>query len=77
MGKSFYGPTANEKRSIIFRRSIYVTKNVKKNESITDQNIKIVRPAKGLEPKYYYKLISKKFKKDIKKNTALNWEHVK
>ena len=77
LGKIFYGPTANEKRSIIFRRSIYITKNVKKNESITDQNIKIVRPAKGLEPKYYYKLISKKFKKDIKKNTALNWNHVK
>ena len=77
LGKIFYGPTADEKRSIIFRRSIYITKDVKKNESITDQNIKIVRPAKGLEPKYYHKLMLKKFKKDIKKNTALNWKHVK
>ena len=77
LGKIFYGPTVNEKKSLIFRRSIYVSKNVKKDENITDQNIKIVRPAKGLEPKHYYKLIIKKFKKDIKKNTPLNWGHIK
>ena len=77
LGKIYYGPTTNERKSLIFRRSIYVTQDVKKNEKITDKNIKIVRPAKGLEPKFYNKIINKKFKKNLKKNSPLSWSQIK
>ena len=77
LGKIFYGPTVNEKKSLKFRRSIYITKNVKKNEKITDENIKVIRPSKGLEPKYYNKILNKRFKKNVKKNFPLNWSHIK
>ena len=46
-------------------RSIYVSKNVKKNEVISKDNIKIVRPAYSLDPKYYYRIIGKKYKKNL------------
>ena len=61
---------------MIFRRSIYVVKNVKKNEKISKKNIKIVRPAKGLEPKFYDQILNKKFKKNIKKNSPLGWAKI-
>ena len=39
LGSIYYGPTNNERKSLIFRRSIYVVKNVKKNEKISKKNI--------------------------------------
>ena len=43
-------------------RSIYISKNVKKNEIITNKNIRVVRPGYGLHPKFYDKIIGKRFK---------------
>ena len=67
LGRIFFGPTRGEKKSLHFRRSIYISKDVKKNEKLSENNIKIVRPSKGLSPKLYSKVINKKFKKNLKK----------
>lgn len=77
LGKVYFGPTKSEKKSLIFRRSIYITHDVKKNQEITSSNIKIVRPANGLEPRLYYKILGKKFKKNLKKNTPLKLSAIK
>ena len=77
LGKIYFGPTKSERKSLIFRRSIYVTSNVKKNEKISKNNIRIVRPSKGLAPKLYYKILGKKFKKSLKKNTPLSLDLIK
>tara|TARA_B100001057_G_scaffold493376_1_gene587666 strand:- start:838 stop:1872 length:1035 start_codon:yes stop_codon:yes gene_type:complete len=77
LGRIYFGPTKSERKSLMFRRSIYVTSNVKKNEKISKDNIKIVRPSKGLAPKLYYKIIDKKFKKSLKKNTPLSLSLIK
>ena len=61
IGKVRYGSSDNEKNSLKFRRSIYISKDVKKGEKITDNNIKIIRPSYGLEPKLYDNIIGKKF----------------
>ncbi|MCA9725899.1 MAG: pseudaminic acid synthase, partial [Kurthia sp.] len=53
IGKVTYGPTEKEKASLKFRRSIYVAKDIQAGESFTEENIRIVRPGYGLEPKYY------------------------
>tara|TARA_B100001559_G_C16467278_1_gene607201 strand:+ start:610 stop:1653 length:1044 start_codon:yes stop_codon:yes gene_type:complete len=77
LGKIFFGATKGEKKSLRFRRSIYISENVKKEEKLSDKNIKIVRPSNGLSPKFYSKIINKKFKKNIKKNTPLKLIHIK
>jgi len=66
-----------DKLSKKFRRSIYVIKDIKKNELINKSNIKKIRPSHGLHPKYYFKLLGKKVKKNILAGTALKLEHIK
>ena len=55
-----------------YRRSIYAIKDIKKGEKFTDKNIKTIRPAYGLNPNYYFKILNKKSKKNIKAGTPLN-----
>ena len=49
------------------RRSIFVSKDIKKGEVINEDNIKIVRPGYGLHPKYYNQVIDTRAIKDFKK----------
>ena len=46
-----------------FRRSIYASKIIFPNQKIKKENIKIIRPGRGLEPKYFKEIIGKKVKK--------------
>ena len=66
VGKVFYGPTKNEVSSLKYRRSIYVSKKIKKGERITNLNIKVVRPALSLNPINYEKIMGMEVKKDLK-----------
>lgn len=56
----------SEKGSLVFRRSIYICNDVKAGDIVTSKNIRIIRPGKGLEPRFYESLIGKKFKRDFK-----------
>lgn len=62
--------TESEKKSLIFKRSIYITKNIKKGELFSNNNISIIRPGYGLHPKFYNNIIGKKAKKTYLKGTA-------
>lgn len=74
IGKITYGPTEKEKASLKFRRSIYVAKDIKVGETFTEENIRIVRPGYGLEPKYYPTLLNKVAKKDYTMGTPIKFE---
>lgn len=67
LGKVTYGVSKNEKESKQFRRSIYVSKDIKAGEILTKDNIKIVRPGFGLEPKYFEELLGKTVNCNLKK----------
>lgn len=74
LGKVRYGPTDEEKKIRRFRRSIFVVKDIKKGEIFTEENVRSIRPADGLLPKYINDVLNKKAKRDIKKGTPLNWD---
>lgn len=71
LGKIHYGLTNGEKKSRIFRRSIFVVKDIKKGDLFTEDNIRSIRPAYGLSCKYINDILGKKAKKDIKKGVPL------
>jgi N-acetylneuraminate synthase len=76
MGKVFYGPTRDEEKSLIYRRSLYVVKDIAEGESLNKDNIRAIRPGYGLATKYYSALLGKKARKKISRGTALHWDLV-
>ena len=73
IGKPNYKILPSEKKNLIFRRSIYSIKDIKKNEIITKNHIRVIRPGYGLAPKNLSLIIGKKAKKNIKKGTAFKF----
>lgn len=60
---NLYLLSKNAKRNSVAKRSIYISRKVKKNDIIDKSNVKVVRPGYSLHPKYFYKIMGKKFKK--------------
>lgn len=75
-GRVTYELTEKEKNSIVFKRSIYVSDDVEEGTVITEQNIRVIRPAMGLAPKYYFEILGKKFNKKMLKGTPLKMEDI-
>ena len=75
LGKIYYGPvSAIEKYNMRLRRSLFAGRDIKKGELLTKDNVRDVRPAFGLETKYYDQVIGKRAIKDIEFATPLSWE---
>jgi len=72
-GKVYYGLTQEEKKSKVFRRSLFVVEDVKKGEVFTRDNIRSIRPAYGLAPKYLKVVIGRQSRFDLNKGTPLSW----
>lgn len=74
LGSIQLGPTKEEEKSRQFRRSIYLAKDVKEGDVFTKENLRIIRPGYGLEPKYYELLLGKTIKRDMERGTAITWD---
>jgi len=77
IGNAGFELKSAEKASVKHRRSIYVVKDIKAGEQLTESNIRRIRPGFGLAPKYYDEVIGKLSKVDISFGTALRWDHIK
>ena len=66
LGIPAFGPTKSESISLTGRRSLYAVKDINKGEIFTKENIKSIRPGRGLKPKYFEKILGLKAKYDIK-----------
>ncbi|GAA6185381.1 MULTISPECIES: pseudaminic acid synthase [Aliiglaciecola] len=74
MGKVTYGGSAAEEKSKHYRRSIFVSVDVKKGQTLSRENLRIVRPASGLAPKHWDSVLGKKAKTNLPAGTALDWD---
>ena len=63
MGKATYELTEHEKNGLGGRRSLVAVKPIKEGEVFTTENVRSIRPAIGIKPKYLGELIGKKAKK--------------
>jgi N-acetylneuraminate synthase len=77
LGKVSYGATEAEKKSIVFRRSLYVIQDLKAGDVLTKENVRAIRPGLGLPTKYLDVVLGKTVKEDIKRGTGLNWNLLK
>ena len=77
LGKVIYKPTSSEKKNRIFRRSLFVVKDIKKGDVFNEDNLKCIRPGYGLHPKYLKNILGKISGCDIKKGTPLRLKMIK
>ena len=77
LGKVDYSMTDKKKKSRQFSRSLYVSKDIKKGEILTQDNIKSVRPGYGLHPKHLKDVLGKTALNDIKFASRLKLKDIK
>ena len=76
LGKIQYGVKEEEQKSLVFRRSIYIAEDLKEGDTLTEKNLRRIRPGLGLPPKHYEFLLGKKVNCDLKKGTPMNFNFV-
>ena len=76
IGEIQYGIQKAEEKSKFFKRSLYIGQDIKKGDIFTAENLRVIRPGDGLEPKYYELILGKSAKTDMKTGTPLQWDHV-
>ncbi len=76
LGEIKYGPTEEEKKSLSFRRSLYIAEDMIEGEVFTKENLRVIRPGFGLPPRYYEILLGKRISKHVKKGTPVSWDMI-
>ena len=74
LGRVSYDLTPKQVASKVFRRSLYIVEDVRAGEVVTLENVRVIRPGYGLEPRYYDEVIGKRFSEDLPRGTALSWD---
>lgn len=74
LGQVTYGGTAAEEKSRIFRRSLYISADLKAGERLSKSNVRIIRPGYGLPPKYFETILGKRINRDVSTGTAVDWD---
>lgn len=76
MGKVHYGVSNQEKESLVFRRSLFVVKDMKMGEVFSDENIRSIRPGYGLHTRHLIDVIGRYAARDIERGTPFKWDLV-
>jgi pseudaminic acid synthase len=76
LGSAQYGRTGSEAGNAVFRRSIYVVKDVKAGEVFSEMNLRSIRPGHGLAPKYLQDVLGKHAARNILRGTPMSLDLV-
>ena len=75
-GEIDYEMTEKKQKSKQFSRSLFIVKDVKEGEEITNENVRCIRPGFGLHPKFLNNILGKKFLSDYTKGTPMSNKYV-
>jgi len=76
LGEVHFGFSAKEASSRIFRRSLFVVKDVKRGEVLTAENVRSIRPGHGLHTRHLPEVLGRRAACDIVRGTPLKWDLV-
>jgi len=77
LGSILYGPTASEKKSLWFRRSLYITEDLEPGTRLSTDNVRAIRPGLGLPPAELHKVLGLQVRRAAAKGTPLTWDLLK
>ena len=76
LGEVHVGPTTSEAESQRLRRSLFVVEDVRAGDEVTEANVRSIRPAGGIEPRYHDIVMGRTFTRDACRGTPLSWDLV-
>jgi pseudaminic acid synthase len=76
LGTVFFGCSAKEASSRVFRRSLFVVQDVKRGDLFTAENVRSIRPGQGLHTRHLAEVLGRHAACDIERGTPLSWELV-
>lgn len=74
LGHISYGPTQAEKKSLVFRRSLYVVRDMMAGETVTQHCVRAIRPGLGLAPKELDRVLGLRVTRAVARGTPLSWD---
>lgn len=75
LGQVSYGvQSAQEKKSLAFRRSLYVVRDLAAGEALTAEAVRAIRPGFGLPPKHQDAVIGRRVRHAVRRGTPLSWD---
>ena len=74
LGAVSYGATDAEKPSLAFRRSLYISSDIKAGQLLSNANVRCVRPGYGLAPDHLASVLGRTVTKDALAGTPLSWD---
>lgn len=73
IGQSTYAVGPDEKENLLFRRSLFVTQDIKRGDRFTRDNVRCIRPGHGLPPQHMDSILGKTASADVERGTPLQW----
>jgi N-acetylneuraminate synthase len=73
LGQVAYGPTSAERRSLQYRRSLYITADLRAGDVLDATNVRAIRPGLGLSPKHLDEVLGRAVTRDVPRGTPVNW----
>jgi pseudaminic acid synthase len=74
LGQISYGPTAAERKSLQFRRTLYITEALSAGDVLSPENLRAIRPGLGLPPKFLEQFLGKRVTRSVPRGTPLSWD---
>ncbi|WP_166364066.1 pseudaminic acid synthase [Pseudomonas akapageensis] len=76
LGQVHYGVSAIERASLVYRRSLYVVRDMQAGEAFDASNVRAIRPGLGLAPRHLDAVLGRCARQALGKGTALNWSMI-
>lgn len=76
LGKIHFGLSDKEASTRIFRRSLFVVRDVKQGELFTAANVRSIRPGHGLHTRHLQEVLGRPASRDVQRGTPLSWDLV-
>ena len=74
LGMPKFGPSPSEEASVVFRRSLFISKDIKAGQAFTHENVRSIRPASGLSPAEFPQVLGRIATQDFQAGTPLSYE---
>ncbi|MGA8137194.1 pseudaminic acid synthase [Pseudomonas sp. MWU12-2345] len=76
LGQVHYGVTEAERKSLVYRRSLYITRDMAAGETFSADNLRAIRPGLGLAPRHLDAVLGRTARQALKRGTPLSWSLV-